>query len=203
MLCFIWWKFRGNDFKSWFVFSFMSLNIIHVHCHSCSFCWSRTADYLSRVQRQKGPEDSREKQDENSYAGINPHQRNSHGTWSRDWTICTRGLCLSREGWIRQPPEPPSKPNHSVILWNLPFPKNLRPVLILVWLKVARLQCQIYLCSGLVTNSKDMHKFLNYLSKREGKWIVSLQFFTPSNHSLDQLKVVFSLFQLWYTFKFQ
>lgn len=33
--------------------------------------------------------------------------------------------------------------------------------------------------------------------------IVSLQFFTPSNHSLDQLKVVFFFFQLWYTFKFQ
>lgn len=46
-----------------------------------------------------------------------------------------------------------------------------------------------------------MDEFLNYIDKNiEGKLMVSLQFFTSFSHLMDQLRVVFFFFQLWYIF---
>lgn len=159
MLCFTCWKFRGNDFKSWVVFSFMPQNFIHSCWHSYSSYWSRTTSYLHRVCTQIYHNYKVRNGMKTFMLVLMPiipihmvlESDIIHWTWS--WTTCSRRLCfnsgLGQEDLQRSLPK-------STILWSLPSPKNQSLVLTLVWLKVAKLLYQIHLCSISLTNCEDV-----------------------------------------------
>lgn len=50
--------------------------------------------------------------------------RYSKAVWMQSWATCARRPYQSREGWTRWPPEVPSDPNHSVILFGLTFTRE-------------------------------------------------------------------------------
>lgn len=145
MLCFTCWKFKGNGVTRWFVLSFLPKNFIHLCCHTCSF-WSRTSGYLCEVYIQMDHRDQVRNRMQTHLPVLIPSVAIHMGIevdmihWIWSWTA------LLEQGFGQED-----------LQSSLPTST--------IWIKVARLLYQKYVCSLTLTNIEDMGEVLYCILK--------------------------------------